>query len=126
MTERNPLDPNPNATGTDALADGAEIYDPIRSGLDDVGTTRSDAACVVPWVADGYQAIEIFIDPIVDDRIASICELATEWSAANRDIDTLTRAIEDYAGGEGLSASVYTRPEGELTEGVVAVSITAG
>lgn len=37
-TERRRLGADPNATGGDALADGAEVYDPIRSGLDDVGT----------------------------------------------------------------------------------------
>ncbi len=117
---------DPNATGTDALADGAEVYDPLRSGLDDVGTTRDDAACVVPWVADGFQAIEVFVDPAVDDRIASICELATEWSQRHRDVDGLTAAIMDYADGEGLSASIYPEPEGDLSAGVLAVAITAG
>ncbi len=119
-----PIDPD--ATGTDALSDATEIYDPIRSGLDDVGTTRNDASCVVPWTADGYQAIEIFLDPIVDDRTESICEVATAWSGTCDDLDALTEAIMDYADEEGLSASVFPRPEGELSDGVVAISFTVG
>ncbi len=117
---------DPDATGTDPLADSSEIYDPMRSGLDDVGTTHNDAACIVPWVTGDYQAIEIYLDPIVDDRTESICELATAWSATYRDLDSLADAINEYADGEGLSAAIFPRPAGELSEGVVAVSITAG
>ncbi len=69
---------------------------------------------------------EVDDDPLIDDRTDSICEIATAWSSEHRNLDRLSEAIMGYAEDEGLSASIFPRPEGELSEGIVAVTFTAG
>jgi hypothetical protein len=87
--------------------------------------SRDDASCAIAWRADGYEAIEVYVDPALADREADICETVAALAGAHADIDTLTEAIETYASGEELSASIYERPRG-APAGLVAVAFTLG
>jgi hypothetical protein len=87
---------------------------------------RNDAACAIPWVEDGFQAIEVFIDPALTDREAEICDALSALSADNRKMDGLNAAIHAYAQGAGLSAGVYERPPDDLANDSVAVVFTLG
>ncbi|HEU4671651.1 MAG TPA: hypothetical protein VFS32_02010 [Candidatus Limnocylindrales bacterium] len=87
--------------------------------------TRDDATCAIAWRADGYEAIEVYVDPALGDRDADICETVEALAGAHRDIDTLTDAIETYAAGEELSASIYERPDAAPL-GLVAIAFTIG
>ena len=87
---------------------------------------HTDAACSFAWRADGYEAISVFLDPVLLDRAAAICETVNALGGQHRDIDTLSDAIEQFAGGEGLSASIHEQPRDDLSAGLVAVSFTLG
>lgn len=87
---------------------------------------RSDASCTVPWRADGFEAIEVYVDPAIWDRADELCQAATGWSGAHRDIDGLSRDVMAYADEEHLSASIYTNPRDEMSQGVVALAFTVG
>ena len=87
---------------------------------------RSDAACAVPWVVDGFQAIQVFVDPALTDRANEICATVETVSATNRDLDRLTQAVLRYAEGEGLSASIYEAPDDDISVGNVAIAFTIG
>jgi hypothetical protein len=86
---------------------------------------RDDASCVVAWRVDDHEAIEVYVDPALADREPQICQTVEVLCATNRDVDTLSDAIETYADGESLSASIYDRPDGE-SPGVIAVAFTLG
>ncbi|HEX8941186.1 MAG TPA: hypothetical protein VF763_13585 [Candidatus Limnocylindrales bacterium] len=90
------------------------------------GPTRSDAACEIPWLRDGYSAIALFVDPMLADRGAELCRLVNDLSAAHDDLDSLRDAVTRFAAGEGLSLTVYPDPQGELSAGVVAFAFTVG
>lgn len=99
---------------------------PQTPTADDAATFgRDDAACAIAWRVDDYEAIEVYVDPALSDRAAQICESVEVLSAAHRDIDTLSDAIETFAQGESLSASIYDRPE-DAPGGIVAVAFTLG
>ena len=86
----------------------------------------SDAACSVAWRADGFEAIQVFVDAALRDRADEICETIEGISGAHGDIDTLSDALVTYAGREGLSASIHERPPDDLSSGVLAVALTLG
>jgi hypothetical protein len=88
-------------------------------------SARDDATCAIAWRADGYEVIEVYVDPALRDREADICQTMEALAAAHADIDTLTEAIETYASGEQLSASIYERPD-SAPAGLVAVAFTLG
>jgi hypothetical protein len=87
---------------------------------------HTDAACSVPWLADGFEAISVFVDPVLVDRAPGICETMNALGEQHRDIESLSEAVQTFARGEGLSAAIHERPRDELTAGVVAVSYTLG
>jgi hypothetical protein len=87
---------------------------------------RSDAICTLAWVADGFEAVQIFVNPALMDRAEALCEEAQVWTTAHRTLESLNRAIQDYARDERLSASVYEGQSDDLSEGVVAVTFEVG
>ncbi|HEU4572639.1 MAG TPA: hypothetical protein VFR93_08120 [Candidatus Limnocylindrales bacterium] len=94
--------------------------------MDDPGSiTRDDVACAIHWEVDDRDVIEVYVDPVLTDRVDGICESVTAIADAHRDIDTLSEAIQTFAEGEDLSASIYDRAD-DATSGVVAVAFTLG
>lgn len=87
---------------------------------------RSDAACSVPWRADGFEAIQVFVDPALVDRAADLCSLIEQLAATHRRIGPLSDAVIAYADQEELAASVFEEPRDALSVGVVAIAFTAG
>ena len=102
--------------------DGA--FDDDRPASHDL--IRDDAACAIPWLGDGFEAVQVYIDPALVDRQAEICSAVDGVCAAHRDIDGLSAAIATYADGAGLSAGIYERPADALSENTVAVVFTIG
>jgi hypothetical protein len=68
--------------------------------------------------------IEVYVDPALGDRTREICDTVEALAAAHADLDALTEAIDTYADGQALSASVY-EPDGP-GRGVVAIAFTIG
>jgi len=87
---------------------------------------RNDAACAIAWVHDGFDAIEIYVDPALTDRQEEICEQVNVVSAAHEDIDGLSREILEFGRGAGLSAGIYERPPDAMTANLIAVVFTVG
>src|SRR2546423_13359843 len=87
---------------------------------------RSDAACAIPWRADDYEAVQVFLDPALTDRSRELCLLVEGFAGAHRDIDTLSDAILRWSRREGLSAGIYEGPQDDLSAGVVAIAFTIG
>jgi hypothetical protein len=87
---------------------------------------QSDAACSIPWLADGFQAVQVFVDPVLVDRAEDICRTVSGLCGQLQDIDSLSDSIHRFAAGEGLSASVFERPPDALTPDLVAVAFTLG
>jgi hypothetical protein len=87
---------------------------------------QSDAACAIPWRADGFEAIEVFVDPALTDRARDLCLLVEGWAGNHRDIDTLSRAVIDWGRREEISASIFERPPDDPSEGLVAIAFTIG
>lgn len=114
-----PRERDHEATGA---VDGPFDTDPIA---DDQGV-HSDAACTIPWRADGHEAIQVFLDPALADRAADLCMTVAGWAAAIRDLDSLTTTVMDYARHEGLSPSIHEEPPDELSRGTVAIAFTLG
>jgi hypothetical protein len=98
--------------------------DDARSGVDPL--IRSDAACAIPWTADGHQAIQVFVDPAIVDRAGELCARMNDWSSVHRDLDSLSAAVIEYARGEGLSAAVHEDLPDDLSVGTVAIAFTVG
>lgn len=87
---------------------------------------QTDAACAIPWRADGFEAVEVFVDTAVRDRAEAICRTLSGLCGEHADIDSLNAAIHDYAARNELSAGVYERPPDRLSEDIVAVTFTLG
>ena len=87
---------------------------------------ESDATCSFAWPHDGFEALSVFIDPALGDRAGDICRTIEAILGNHGDIDTLTDAIQTFADGEQLSASIYERPPDALTSNLVAVALTLG
>ncbi len=87
---------------------------------------QSDAACSVPWRADGFEAIQVFVDPALLDRAADLCGVIEQLAATHRGIDELGDAVIAYADREDLSASVFEDPRDDLSVGTVAIAFTLG
>jgi hypothetical protein len=86
----------------------------------------SDAACTVPWRADGFEAIQVFVDPALRDQADDLCETVTAWAGAENDIDGLNDVVMKYGEQEDLSVSVFENPRDDLSKGVVAIAFTVG
>jgi hypothetical protein len=84
----------------------------------------TDAACAIPWLHEGYQAIEVYVDPELLDRAGDICVLVNTASGASRDVDGLAETLFRVVEAEGLSASLYERPTDALSPGALAISVT--
>jgi hypothetical protein len=100
----------------------AQEVDPTRLDPD----LRSDAICTLAWVTDGFEAVQLFINPALSDRAETLCEAAQVWTSVHRDLDSLSRAILAYADQEGLSASIYEQPRDDLSAGTIAVAFEIG
>jgi len=98
----------------------ADPHSPNAAGL------VSDSACAIPWVTDGFQAIQVFVDPALRDRARELCEVVTMWADAHRDLDALATAAVDYSDSEDVSASVFDNPPDDLSAGTVAIAFTIG
>lgn len=85
---------------------------------------RDDSACAIAWLQDGFQAIEVYVDPALTDRQGEICEAINDAAGAERDVDGLSAHVLRYAEGAGLSAGIYERPPDSPTEDLVAVVFT--
>jgi hypothetical protein len=87
---------------------------------------ESDSACTVPWRADGFEAIQVFVDPALRDRAGELCAVVSLWAAAHRDLDSLAGAAMSYSDSEDLSASIFDNPPDELSTGTLAIAFTIG
>lgn len=85
---------------------------------------RSGATCTMAWRVDGFEAIELFVDPALGDRAAELCAAIEGWSGVHRDLEDLSDEILQYAGHEGLSVGIYPRPRDDVSAGLVAIAIT--
>lgn len=99
-------------------------WDDDRPG--DRDALRSDVTCAVPWLADGFEAIQLYVEPVLRDRAEELCAAAEAWSGTHRDIDGLTAAVMRYADEEDLSASIFTRPRDAMSAGLVGIAFTLG
>jgi hypothetical protein len=79
-----------------------------------------------PWVTDGFQAVQLYLDPALRDEAAEYCRTLDLLCGGNRNVDSLSQAVLEYFRAQGLSASVYERPQDDLSEGVIAVAVTPG
>ncbi len=113
-------------TAREQFPDARPVEAPDAVTLPTDELLRNDASCTIPWRADGFEAISVYVDPAIWDRADEICEVATVWSGAHEDIDGLCRDVMAYADEERLSASIYTDLRDELSEGVVAIAFTVG
>jgi hypothetical protein len=87
---------------------------------------QSDAACSIAWLNDGFQAVQIFVDPVLTDRAEEICRTISGLCGQRQDLRSLTESVHAFAAGEGLSASVFERPPDALTPDLVAIAFTLG
>jgi hypothetical protein len=87
---------------------------------------ESDSACTVPWRADGFEAIQVFVDPALRDRANELCDLVTTWAGTHRHLDDLVDAAIDYTDEEEISASVHDNLPDDLSSGTVAIAFTLG
>jgi hypothetical protein len=85
----------------------------------------TDVSCAVPWVREGYQVIELYLDPALNDRVDELCAVVTTLSTRARDLDALTEAVNGYFREEHLSPSFYEEPD-DISSGVVAIAVTIG
>jgi hypothetical protein len=88
--------------------------------------TQSDAACAVPWRVNGFEAIQVFVDPALRDRARELCEVVETWSSTHADLDRLSAEIQRWSERERLSASLYEQPRDDLSTGVLAIAFTLG
>ena len=86
----------------------------------------SDAACTVPWQADGFEAIQVFVDPALRDRARELCSVVETWAGAHDDADELTDVALAYADEENLSATFFENPPDDLSAGTFAIAFTIG
>ena len=87
---------------------------------------QTDAACSIPWLTGGFQAVEVFVDPALRDRAPDICQTLSGLCTEHDDLDALNGSIQYYAERNEMSAGVYERPPDRLPEDVVAVAFTLG
>ena len=92
----------------------------------DEAAIPSDAACTVPWVQDGFQAVQVFVDPVMIDLAAEICALVEAISADTQKVDQLSERLISYGREQGWSFSIYEDPRDDISQGVVAVAVTPG
>jgi hypothetical protein len=85
-----------------------------------------DSAAVIPWVTDGYEAIEVFVDTALRDRVADICALVDGWAATHRTLDELSGAAMIWSDNEDVSASIYENPKDDPSVKTVAIAFTIG
>jgi hypothetical protein len=82
--------------------------------------------CAIPWVHDGYTAIEVYIDPAVGDRAPQVCEAVNAASGGSIHVDVLAetafRALERL----NLSPTLYDDPPDRLSSGMLAFGVTVG
>ncbi len=125
--EAAPVDPDDagHGHGTYERPGGVDFrwLDETRSQPD---LLRSDATCAIAWRVDGYEAILLFVDPVLRDRAGELCAAIEGWSGVHRDLDDLSAEITRYADHERLSVSIYPRPRDGLSKGVVAIAVTLG
>lgn len=99
---------------------------PFDTDPQNPNATASDVTCTVPWRADGYEAIAVFVDPALRDRADELCAVVSGWAGAHADIDTLSDAIRSFSEREDVSASIFEDPRDALSTGLVAVAFTLG
>ncbi len=87
---------------------------------------QSDSACTVPWRADGFEAIQVFVDPALRERAGELCSVVSTWADSHRDLDSLSEAALGYSDAEDLSASIFDNPPDDLSRGTVAIAFTIG
>jgi hypothetical protein len=87
---------------------------------------RSAATCSIAWRADGFEAIELFVDPALRDRAEELCAAIDGWSGVHRDLDDLSDEILQYADREGLNVGIYPRLRDDMSTGLVEIAISVG
>jgi len=90
------------------------------------GAMRDDVTATIPWRADGFEAIEVYLDLALADEADAITRTLEGLAAAHRTIDTLTTALLAYGRDEELAVAIHEEPKDALSAGVVAVAITLG
>src|SRR5690606_30656316 len=85
---------------------------------------ESDAACTIPWREDGFEAIQVFLDPGLLDRTEELCGVITQWAAIERDLDAIRRRLDRYAAGAEIGWTMFENPRDRLSEGIVAIALT--
>jgi len=87
---------------------------------------RSDVTCEIPWRAEGFEAIQVYVDPSLSDQAQAICQTMEGLAGAHRDIDTLAQALLDFGSREELAVAIHEDLPDDLSSGTVAVAITIG
>jgi hypothetical protein len=87
---------------------------------------RNDVTCAIPWRIDGFEAIEVYLDPALADSAAPICDTIRGIAGRHRDIDTLCHALLELGAEEELGVAIHEDLPEALSAGVVAVAITVG
>lgn len=93
------------------------------------GTPRAasgPAACTFAWRAGSFEALTVYVNPVLDDRAASICETTNGIVARQGDLEGLSQALDRFARGAALSVSMYEEPRDDPSAGLVAISFTLG
>jgi hypothetical protein len=87
---------------------------------------RSDVTCEIPWRVDGFEAIQVYVDPSLAEQSEAICQTMEGLAGAHRDIDTLAQALLTFGSQEDLAVAIHEQVPEDLSTGVVAVAITLG
>jgi hypothetical protein len=90
------------------------------------GTADRPAACTFAWRKGPFEAVAVYVDPVLDDRAASICETTNGIVARRNDLEGLSQALDRFARGEGLAVSIHEEPRDDPSTGLVAISFTLG
>jgi hypothetical protein len=85
-----------------------------------------DAAAVIPWVRDGFQAIEVYIDPGLRDRVAELDSLVDTWAATHTTLDGLSETARVWSQNEDVNASIYENLPDDPSVGTIAIAFTIG
>jgi hypothetical protein len=87
---------------------------------------RSDVTCEIPWRVDGFEAIQVYVDPGLAEQSEAICQTMEGLAGAHRDIDNLAQALLDFGSREDLAVAIHEDVPDDLSTGTVAVAITLG
>jgi hypothetical protein len=86
----------------------------------------SEVTCEIPWRADGFEAIQVYVDPGLRDQADGICRAMEGLARAHRGIDALADACMEYASREDLEVAIHEQLPDDRSTGVIVVAVTTG